>query len=353
MKSLMRIAFAASCMAAITACAGGVQNGTSPVMQSQASDTQQNGRRVPDMVPGSTSLAAHRTTGTHPIATQQNIPGGTLFVVDYNGGSAQTGAVQLYKYPSGKYIGELSPPPSGFAYPEGACSDPKGNVYIVNNNAGFAGGSIVEYSHAGKYMRVLADPGGFPVTCAIDPNSGDLAVANNVAFNYTAGGVEIYKKGKLPATLYSEPSMFYYLFAGYDGSGTLYVDGLASDHSTFEFGSLRGGSFTNITLQGATVAFPGFVGWSTVGQTMNVGDQLNAVAYQVDASGKVTGSTPLTASGDIVGATIDGSRLIGPDAQNRDVRIFAYPSGGSPLKTFGSGQFSEPIGTAVSRRTKG
>jgi hypothetical protein len=307
--------------------------------------------RIPFIVPPTNRMTLRSTVGTHSIGAGSGSGPSTLFVVDYGGGTAKTGAVQLYKYPSLKYIGALPQPPGGFDFPEGACSDEKGNVYIANSGDTIDGGSIDEYSHAGKLLRDLGDPGGYPVGCAVDPTSGDLDVVTFVTFNHTAGGIEVYKHAKLPATLYTDPSIYYYTFAGFDdSSGTLYLDGLESDHSTFKYASMKNGTFTNIALTGATIGFPGVVQWSSKTQSMNVGDQDNAIVYQVDPNGKVTGSTPLKFSADIAQAAIDGSRLIGPDVTYHEVGVYRYPSGGNPISTFGNEQFLYPIAAVVSSR---
>jgi hypothetical protein len=79
---------------------------------------------------------------------------------------------------------------------------------------------------------------------------------------------------------------------------------------------------------------------------MNIGDQENAVLYQISPTGVITGSTPLTGSIDIVQGTIKGPRFVGADAGSANVEIFGYPAGGSPQSTITG--LSEPVGSAVS-----
>jgi hypothetical protein len=78
---------------------------------------------------------------------------------------------------------------------------------------------------------------------------------------------------------------------------------------------------------------------------MTIGDQDGAVIYQTSGS-KITGSTPLTGSSDVVQYFIAGANVIAPDAGNADVEYFKYPVGGSPTKTITG--LTTPIGAALS-----
>ena len=115
--------------------------------------------------------------------------------------------------------------------PFGGCADGKGDVYITNLNNG--NGEIIEYrGDSGRRIRKLRDLGNVPFSCAVDPTTGDIAVAN-IGLAATSGGngsVFVYPGGRGPAIRFSDlPSSGGALqaiyFVAYDGSGKLYVDG--------------------------------------------------------------------------------------------------------------------------------
>ena len=61
--------------------------------------------------------------------------------------------VLVYSYPQSKLVGTLT---QFYFVPDGVCTDKKGDVWIVNNNAQ----EIVEYKHGGTtQIASLSDPG--------------------------------------------------------------------------------------------------------------------------------------------------------------------------------------------------
>jgi hypothetical protein len=111
-----------------------------------------------------------------------------------------------------------------------------------------------------------------------------------------------------------------------------------------------------ITLD-KSIQFPGNIIWD--GKYVVVGDQEyeysasgfyeSAIFQTTGASGKVVNVIPLTGTGDVVGFSIDGKTLIGPDNQwenVEDVFFWNYPAGGKPTKT--PEGFDAPYGTTIS-----
>lgn len=147
-------------------------------------------------------------------------------------------------------------------------------------------------------------------------------------------------------------------FVGYDDKGNVFMDGLEPSVG-FAFAELPKGkkTFTNITLKGANLYFPGKVLWD--GKHVTVGDQecggkypYTTCIYQTTgAGGKIIGTTVLKDSGDIVDLWIYDNTVIGPDFQGQaanEVRFYKYPAGGKPTKILKGKAFYEPIGAAVS-----
>jgi len=261
---------------------------------------------------------------------------GLLYVSD-----TVSNEVYVYSYPKGKLVQTLS----GFYEPAGECVDDAGNVYIANTG----GSNVLEYAHGGTTpIAALKDNGYFPVGCSVDPTTGDIAVTNFSTNSSTRGDLVIYKAGKgRPKARYTNAKLFQMLLCGYDDKGNLFVDGLTQG-SSFAFAELaKGGSaLTNVTLD-QSIGSAGGVEWD--GKYVAVGDQSTNTIYQFaigGKKGKKTGSTVLGGATEVFQFWIAGGKVIGPDAAVGDVGIWAYPAGGSPLKTIGG--LYAPLGAAVS-----
>jgi hypothetical protein len=292
----------------------------------------------------------------HPIKRNCCAHEKTLFVSDASGGPSGTGAVQMYSYPAGKYIGQIAAPPEGFRSPQGECTDKIGDVFIANSGAT----TIDEYSHGGTFIQALTDSGEYPAGCSYDRSTGNLAVSNMETVPFGGqGGLSIYTGATGDPAVYTDSASHIYhaYFLGYDNKGLLWVDG-ESISSGFAYASFSGGTFTAVTITGGppgTPAFPGFVQWSRKTKSMNVGDQSGPALgtptlYLVSATGAVTGSTTLTCPAsacDIAQAYIKGPRIVGPNALGANADIYPYPAGGS-AESVVTANLVAPIGSAVS-----
>lgn len=274
----------------------------------------------------------------------------TLFVTDATGGSLATGAVYMFDYVTGASLGQLAAPPEGWSEPQGACSDNAGNAYIANTSMS----TVDEFNHSGTFVQSIADSGQYPVGCSFDRSSGNLAISNIISTSGGGGSISIWNGSSLSGP-FTPSNMSRVYFVGYQGgTGTLWLSG--SDSSGFfQYDSYSGGTFTPVSISGATIGFPGTVAWSGKTGMMNVGDQdtfSSPTFYQVSTTGTVTGSTVTTCTQpsnvcDIVQATIKGPGLVGPDASLHGANRFAYPAGGSPILGY-TASYSQPIGSAVS-----
>jgi len=158
--------------------------------------------------------------------------------------------VYVYTYPQGRLVGTLT----GFMSPLGECVDAAGNVFIVTlaNKYG-SSGIVYEYAHGGTQPIVtLNDPAG-GYGCAIDPTSGNLAVANMADSNNPYGDygdVAVYANAQGGPTMYYSSEFASFGLCGYDAKGNLYLSTflygsqsqlvrLAADSSEFELISLK------------------------------------------------------------------------------------------------------------------
>jgi hypothetical protein len=252
--------------------------------------------------------------------------------------------VGVFDYPMNK----LSQTLSGLEDVAGECRDAAGHVFIVAEGKR----ETDEYAPGGTSpIAKFKEPGpglSWPNSCAVDPTTGNLAVANIISGTGKVpgpGSVSVFTPGQKGARKYRISSMYTYWFVGYDGSGNLFVDGSASRAAIeFRYAELAKGQteMTPITLVGGSIATPGNVQWD--GKHIAIGDQANAVIYQTKGA-KIVGSTPLTGSSDCVGFFIDRGTVICPDAGNKAVEFYNYPAGGSPTGSITG--FDKPVGAVV------
>ena len=265
---------------------------------------------------------------------------------------AGTFEVRVYAFPSLKLSGTLT----GFERPQGECTDRAGNVWITNT----VGQDVLEYAHGGtSAIALLADPTGYPVGCAIDPASGDLAVTNIYDLS-GGGGVLVYKNARGTPRPYSDPTQHYCYFDGYDAHGNLYVSG-STGGGAYVLTVLPkgGGSLARVTVQNGTIHYPGTVAWT--GATLVLGDQKCAgkkasCLYQASVSGRtasITGTTPLGNACDVAQAWVGTTQTAAGDYEycgdpRSGAALWPYPGGGSPSKRVAG--LETPVGAALSRR---
>lgn len=248
---------------------------------------------------------------------------------------------------------------TGFDNPQGECVDGAGNVFVTNSFKG----QILEYAHGGTTpIATLSDPNQYPIDCAVDPTTGNLAVTNYFA-KTGPGSVAIYQGAQGAPLFYAENNVNYEYYLGYDSAGNLYVDGLSSG-STFHFAEIPHGgtTFTDLTVN-QPIGFPG--GVLTDGKNIALGDQDANVVYRLkitSTNATVVGTTPLS---DVTyaqqfwltrfvqkGKLSRATRLIAPNYGGTGVPYvgtWAYPAGGSPTKTISMTAYNTPVGTTVSK----
>jgi hypothetical protein len=250
-----------------------------------------------------------------------------------------TGDVYIYAYRTGVLKGTLT----GFNRPWGLCTDRVGNVYVTD----IAATLIHKYAHGGtKPIATLNDPGETPGGCAVDPTTGDLAIANVSTLGSDPGDVAIYHKGRPPRHTFKAKGINFYEYCGYDNAGNLFVDG--QKNGAFAFAELSAGShvFTDIDLN-AGIPFGGSVQWD--GAHVAVGDYVaeKIDEFDIGPSGATeVGSTPLQGASFAVQFWIDGPKVISPDANGADVLFWNYPAGGSPTSVING--LKTPWGVTVS-----
>ncbi|HVR45367.1 MAG TPA: hypothetical protein VMT95_01810 [Candidatus Binatia bacterium] len=266
--------------------------------------------------------------------------------------SSQNGGVFVLSYPKGAFVGELS----GFDYPHapaGLCSDKLGNVFIVDSHAQ----NIIEYAHGGTNpIATLSDSGNSPNGCALDPKSGDLAVAGGSCPGQCEANIAVYTKAIGSPTVYPDPSDARFTWCTYDAQGNLFTNG--APLTELPKGS---GTFTNIYA--SNILGNGPIQWD--GKYLAVGQPHQdthgpTTIYQVQVSGTTatvvntielsSGKTDRNPGSGFVQFWIQGSSVVSPKLPwgHESVGLWRYPVGGNPIGAIASHAL-EPLGITVSK----
>jgi hypothetical protein len=297
--------------------------------------------------PGTTS-AVSGPTWMSPSATSQDL----VYVTQV------FGPVNIFTYPGGQQVGSIGLGGGG------ECVDAKGNVWISNGSAG----ELLEYAHGGTspiHTLTLIDQ--LVIGCSVDPSTGAIAVNSECQYQQPQcvgnGSVFVFADIKKQPVQYFVGTAKNVYFSSFDPKGNLFVD--VDETGLFVFGLAelaKGGSaFKNITLD-RHIFFPGALQWS--GKYLAVGDQeaggqTTSSVHQVaihGAQGKVVSTTRLQGVSDDVQFWIQGSTILAPNTgvgnpTSGDVRLYPYPSGGSPTLVFGASTV-QPEAAAVSLAQK-
>ena len=228
------------------------------------------------------------------------------------------------------------------------CADKAGNVFVPNSGKH----QIVEFAHGGKRpIATLKDDIQSPYSCAVDPTTGNLAVANYDS--PSQDDIAIYNRAKGAPHFRSLDDA---AFVTYDAKGDLFVEGYGhGSGGPVELNRLPKGSkiFQSVALD-VTPAYPNGIEWEGTYLAVGTGTVRgpstgDSYIYHVqisDGVGKTIATTPLVEDGPTNGFFIFGSAVIvtGGDPSTH-TKFFAYPSGGSPKKTLTE---SAPAGVVVS-----
>ncbi len=260
------------------------------------------------------------------------------------------GNVYVYSFPGGKLQGTLT----GLSVPTGECADKAGNVWIVEEGTN----DVVEYAHGGTVpIATLTDPNNAPEGCAVDPTTGNLAVANAQTLTAGAGSVGVYAHAQGTPTLYTDSQMKIVLFVTYDDKGNLYANGVDSSlaYRLAELGKNAGAlspiAFDQSITQATNIQWAH--NYLAVGDGGGIVGTSSPVIYHVKiahSTGTVVGETPLSGTTGVFQFFIQGNTFVGPNLGNEDVMLWKYPAGGNPTKAIGG--FNDPFGSVVSKGAK-
>ena len=175
----------------------------------------------------------------------------------------------------------------------------------------------------------------------------------------------IYTESLVSPTQLRNPDQRFYYFAGYDGHGNLWVDGLTANRS-FILSVCGPSTCSTLPTSGGTIYFPGNVQWDGARRTWVVFDQLcnntnAACSYPVSESGALGSPTTYTAYNgkpvcDLIQGVIaaNGKRYVAGGDNNyctysNSFERWAYPGGGTPTH-YTTSYAQQPVGAAISAR---
>lgn len=264
-----------------------------------------------------------------------------------------TGAVDIYSVKTWNKVGTL---PHGVRT---MCTDSAQDVILPGGEFQ----KILIYPRDGTIpLRKLKDSAGVPFACASDPLTGDLAVVNIAK----PGNVMIYTGGVGTGKQYNIENAASIQFATYDNKGNLFVDAETTTtvSTTPLFAELpKGGSsfepfYVHFKVKGKTFRSPMSLQWD--GKYLAITDNgivPNAV-YQFSVSGSngtEEGSTVLRDDEGTYQVWIAKvgtfQRLFATDYFSDDIRMYAYPGGGTSKRKI-EGGFKGVSGVTVSLPTK-
>lgn len=242
----------------------------------------------------------HRTSHVQPNSAN------LLYVTDYG-----QNEVLIYHYPSLNPAGVIFEPA-----PFGLCVDgTNGDIYVVNRADGYNG--VYGYHHgASTPFTTLSLGSTNPISCAVDPTTGNLAVTTdlNVAIYLNAAGSPTFINSTI-GNMWG---------AGYDPSGNLWLDDAS-------FGGYAEISHTNpvgpmvpVTLQ-ATIANPGGVQWD--GHHMTIGDIGAAKIWQVKPNGHTFGTASLPGAVNVPFYDVLGHKVVATDRTLHKIYLYNYDTG--------------------------
>ncbi len=283
------------------------------------------------------------------------------------------GTVTIFTMPGLAVKGQIT----GLTEPEGECSDVSGHVWV----AVVGSQEVMELSRTGKMIgSVSTSPYGYPKSCAVDPKTGNLAVALHLSTRFGPGRVLVYKGGSGSPTSYRNFFQGTYYFPAYNDRGDLFVDGCLAypcgpgEYMLSELPA-RGRIMHFVKITGGKIYFPGNLIWSNKNHYMyafdqDCGDTHAACAYTLSISGSkgiITGSTGnfLDSKGnqicDMIEGTIgaNGEKLAAGGDYNdcntsaaSAVYRWPNPAGGIPTNSYtSSSNLGEPFGAALSTKS--
>jgi hypothetical protein len=235
--------------------------------------------------------------------------------------------INIYDFPA---IGRPIRSISGLAY--APCSNSAGDVWIAGDYNGKV--EMLEYRHdgTGPIDHLVSATTG-PYSCAVDPTSGNLAVASYTAAS-RSGSLTVYRNAKGAGRVYFDPNIAAFAYCAYDSKGNLLGQGYPSGSKSFDvFAELvKGGKQLHDVDFGGDVGSPGGVQWDGSYFVIGYGGGQQLLRYSIRRfKATFVGQTPLKAGGfGLSSFAIQGNTAVAvmsADNGGYGIATFVYPRG--------------------------
>lgn len=276
--------------------------------------------------------------GTTAMAAR-SLSSGSGFV--YAGYQPYPGTIYVYSFPGLQPLFTFTLPNG--TYPAGECADSAGDVFITAATSAEVG-YIFEFAPGGSTpIATLSDPGD-PYGCSVDPNTGNLGVANIIDYNnpygHGWGDFAIYNGASGTPTVYYSKNVTSVTYCGFDNAGNLFADNSGGD--VYEL--LKGSNSVRAISVRPAIKKPGQVQWDGKHITIvdydapNGGRRFGAeVVDRLSVSGKnasIVGKTKLVSTTSRHGGEtwIADSTIAAVDGRgDRGIGVWNYPRGGKNI----------------------
>jgi hypothetical protein len=253
--------------------------------------------------------------------------------------ASSDGEVDVFDFPSGTKIGQLSGFDFGFDK-EGLCADSAGDVFVAGTVR--ETGQVYEFTVGSQTPAAKLATHGFADSCSVDPKTGNLAVAEYYYPAFGDGDVAVFADAQGDPTYYSDPNGRRFTDCAYDNSGNLFI-------SIFRAGELLeltngSQSFQTIALNHGGV-FSGSLQWYknelivASWYTEKSPENIERVKIS-NGTATILGTTVLSTGHNkrSVGEyAVDGANIVGPDENDKYLAMWKYPAGGRSTKNLGRG----------------
>jgi hypothetical protein len=230
---------------------------------------------------------------------------------------------------------------------QGLCSDKTGDLFVPT------GSDVYEYAHGSSTPKLILDNTYEGVSCAVDPESGDLAVTN-LKTRKGALVVNIFRRATGKPKSYSFTKFAWITFASYDDKGNLFIDGNGLGSRGFLLNELpsAGTKFVGVTVR-KYIGSAGGVVWD--GKYLAIADgkgAVNSTIYRFNVKGQVANlkdsmtleeSCGLRQFAVYHGTVVAASGCTG----DADLGYWKYPAGGSPIAVSGNWGTNLAYGVAL------
>jgi hypothetical protein len=270
--------------------------------------------------------------------------GDLLYVLfRYYGSKGYVGEAEIYTFPGARLVGKLT----GFSDPHNICSDANGNVWIMDYGGSDYLTTLHEFAHGStEEIATLSDPDGTAQACAVDPTTGNLAVANLRSYGDYGANVLVYPNAQEPPTEYGTVTVDWPRSATYDDAGDLFVAGQVGVYGAAA-NELKKGSSAFQLFKPKPFGRPHIGAEWGDGYLTDIHRPYLINRYRIkNGDGFYVGSMTLDVSY-IRYFLVHDRYLVASDGSS-SVYFFKYPSGGNPITTIGS--LYNPGGIALSVR---